>query len=407
MLDENALISGARILQIIRSLAGHVDLRDAIHAVSEELKSVVDHDHFDAALFTECGDRTVVYETGLKTSWGSENGLNSVSPIRELLSGEVDFMITENAMVDERMCQSWINSGPIFEFGIKSRVHARIEIGGNLIGALSLSSKKPGLYADPHVEAARVIADVVGPYFYALQQSEIARRAEVERAKERADALGFRRGARRLTEQLERERQRIGMDLHDQTLAELTRVIRITDAEDLSPREALKVIREQLTNSTGELRNIIENAKPSLLHLFGLVEAIEGFLDRSVSDSDLSWSIDVTPAASKVIDALPEDRVLALYRIIQEALNNVIRHSGASKVKITFESKDGEITTRITDNGGGMPDIDQKTQGGIKNMHTRSSLIGGAMTISTSGAESGTDVFIRIPANDQVGEVLA
>ncbi|MFP3588990.1 hypothetical protein SCB29_36145, partial [Paraburkholderia sp. SIMBA_055] len=88
------------------------------------------------------------------------------------------------------------------------------------------------------MENAQSIADLLAPYFFAIRAAEQAKRSAIVETEARAREEGLRFGALKLTEALETERHRIGMDLHDQTLADLTRlarhVERLTHAPDLS-----------------------------------------------------------------------------------------------------------------------------------------------------------------------------
>ncbi|TGV95374.1 GAF domain-containing protein, partial [Mesorhizobium sp. M2E.F.Ca.ET.154.01.1.1] len=97
---------------------------------------------------------------------------------------------------------------------------------GSVIGALNISRHEAGCYTQEDVEAAQQCADLIGPYIFALIQTEEARRAMLAESEARNRAELLRVGASQLTEGMERERRRIAMDLHDQTLADLARIAR-------------------------------------------------------------------------------------------------------------------------------------------------------------------------------------
>lgn len=148
-----------------------------------------------------------------------------------------------------------------------------MKVQGAIIAALSCSSQEAGVYTMEDVERARIIADLLTPYFFALRAAEQAQRSAIVEAEARAREEGLRLGALRLTEALEQERQRIGMDLHDQTLADLTRLARRIDRlsrnGELAP-EALEPVSRSLQHCMQDLRQIIEQAKPSVLQLLDL-----------------------------------------------------------------------------------------------------------------------------------------
>ncbi|WP_220473863.1 hypothetical protein, partial [Klebsiella pneumoniae] len=111
------------------------------------------------------------------------------------------------------------------------------------------------------------------------------------------------------------------MDLHDQTLADLTRLARrierMTHISDLSG-EMLEPLVRSLQHSRQDLRQIIEEAKPSILQLFGVVQAIENDLDRSVRDSGLAIDWSVIDETDGRVEALELTVATSVFRIVQE-----------------------------------------------------------------------------------------
>lgn len=160
-----------------------------------------------------------------------------------------------------------------------------------MIGALSCSTHVANFYTLDDVRHTQHVADLLASYLYALRQTEQAKQLAIAQAQIRAREEGLRLGVLRLTEELENERQRIGMDLHDQTLADMTRLhrrlarLQLLDqvaASDLAP------IGQALYESMQELRLIIDAVKPTILQLFGFVEGLEDLLLRSVRNSGLA-----------------------------------------------------------------------------------------------------------------------
>ncbi len=220
------------LLRISRAMAGHLDFQAAIQAVSAELGDVLPHDHLDICLLGSEGTIHAAYEAGLHTDWS----LNphpvpvSGSPIRSILQGETLVMRTGDATLDPRFRFEGAFNHPIFDQNLRSRIHTALLVRGEVIGAFSCSKHDADFYGEGDAALARHVADLLAPYFYALRASQETRRLAIEEAEGRAREEGLREGALRLTEELERERQRIGMDLHDQTLADLTRIVRRLEA---------------------------------------------------------------------------------------------------------------------------------------------------------------------------------
>ena len=401
MLHQSPAAQFDHYLGISRLLAGQLDFRSAIRSVAAEVAHIIPHDHLDVCVLLEDGNYHTAYETGMETAWGTLAGAPVVnSPIRSLLRGEVDYMLTDDAMVDLRFHFDGAFKRPIVEQALRSRVHVPMKVQGTIIAALSCSSQTPDVYTMEDVERARIIADLLTPYFYALRAAEQAQRSAIVEAEARAREEGLRQGALKLTEALEQERQRIGMDLHDQTLADLTRLARRIDrmsrSGDLST-EGLEPISRGLQHCMQDLRQIIEQAKPSVLQLFGLAQAIENHLERSVRDSGvpIEWAvIDETEGA---LDDLEPTVSVALFRIAQEAINNAVRHAQPMAVTVRLSTGDGRLAIEIADDGRGVTKTRGRIGGGIDNLKTRARLISARFAIGPGRNNHGTLVGVHLP----------
>ena len=273
---------------ISRLLAGQLDFLSAIRSVAAEISKVLPHDHMDVCIVRLDGKFHTAYEAGIETAWGKLLAPVANSPIRSLLLGEVDQMITDDAVNDPRFAFEGAFRAPIVDHCLRSRIHVPMMVHGEIIGAFSCSKLTPAAYSPDDLESARFVADLLSPYFFALRAAEQAQRSAIIETEARAREEGLRLGALKLTEALESERQRIGMDLHDQTLADLTRLTRRLERvaqTEPAARLALEPVTRGLHHCMEDLRHIIEQAKPSVLHLFGFSQAVENHLDRSIRDS--------------------------------------------------------------------------------------------------------------------------
>jgi len=388
-------------LGISRLLAGQLDFRSAIRSVAAEVAHIIPHDHLDVCVLLEGGNYHTAYETGMETAWGMLAGAPVInSPIRALLWGEVDYMLTDDAMTDPRFHFDGAFKRPINEQSLRSRLHVPMNVQGTIIAAFSCSSQSPGVYTMEDVERARIIADLLTPYFFALRAAEQAQRSAIVEAEARAREEGLRQGALKLTEALEQERQRIGMDLHDQTLADLTRLLRRIDRLSRSgdvTSEALEPVSRSLQHCMQDLRQIIEQAKPSVLQLFGLAQAVENHLDRSVRDSGMPIDWAVLDETDGVLETLEPTVNVALFRIAQEAINNAVRHAQPLSVTVRLRAQEGQIIIDICDDGNGLANPRGRVSGGIDNMKTRARLISARFTIGPGRANRGTTVTVHLP----------
>ncbi|MCM2475519.1 sensor histidine kinase [Rhizobium sp. CG5] len=388
-------------LGISRLLAGQLEFRSAIRAVAKEISHIIPHDHLDVCIIMHGGKYHTAYETGLETAWSTHPpALVSGSPIRTLLWGEVTHILTDDACRDPRFNFEGAFVRPVFDQDLRSRIHVPLKVEGDVIGALSCSSHETAAYTMDDIANAHSIADLLSPYFFALRAAEQAQRSAIVEAEARAREEGLRLGALNLTEALERERQRIGMDLHDQTLADLTRLSRRLERlahETEVPGEALEPLARGLQHCMQDLRQIIEEAKPSVLQLFGFVQAVENHLDRSVRDSGLSILTELVDETDGVIDSLDQTVCVALFRIIQEAINNAVRHSQAGRITVRMREVGGGISIQVGDDGIGIEKRRRRNGGGIDNMKTRARLISAKFSISAGHDTIGTVVGIHLP----------
>jgi len=388
--------------RISRLLAGQLDFRSAIRAVAAEIAQILPHDHLDVCIVGLDGRFHTAYETGIDTHWGNmPHAPIANSPIRALLMGEVDHLLTDDACNDPRFHHDSAAHQPIFDHQLRSRIHLPMMVHGSIIGALSCSLHEAGRYGRDDVRNGRYVAELLSPYFFALRAAEQARQSAIVETEARAREEGLRLGALKLTEALELERQRIGMDLHDQTLADLTRLARRLDrlgsAEALVPVDLAPVLHS-LQHSMQALRHIIEEARPSVLQLFGFAEAIENHLDRAIRDAGQGTRWHFTDRTDGAIDALSAAVGIALFRITQEAVNNAVSHAQAGEVSVDLGISGGQVRITICDDGTGLAKPLSRTGSGIDNMKTRARLISARFSLTSGPEGRGTRVGISLPA---------
>jgi signal transduction histidine kinase len=203
----------------------------------------------------------------------------------------------------------------------------------------------------------------------------------------------------------EEERRRLARELHDgiaQTLAALRIRVKLAGAngDPALQQAALAEVSGGIGDAILELRRMARGLRPPALEMLGLGAAVESYV-RSVAEAA---GIDAACHAENVAGMLPRESELALYRIVQEALSNVLRHSGASKVSVVLRrSDDKHVDVMIEDDGCGF-DPRQVMNGdrglGLFGMQERAAFIGGRLEIdSTRG--TGTRVHVSVPATTE------
>lgn len=208
-------------------------------------------------------------------------------------------------------------------------------------------------------------------------------RLETERTTASASALAAQ----------ENERQRIARELHDEIGQTLTvALLTLKRAVDHAPTEIrpeLADAQEIVRASLDEVRDIARRLRPDALEDLGLHSA----LNALCSDFAQASGIAVVKHIALQSDRLRPDVELVCYRIAQEGLTNVARHSGARKVWVDLHAGDGELTLRVADDGGGGVRVEGA---GINGMRERALLVNAALTIN-SPPGAGTEVRLVIP----------
>jgi signal transduction histidine kinase len=195
----------------------------------------------------------------------------------------------------------------------------------------------------------------------------------------------------------EDERKRIARDLHDQTSqAVVSLIVQLklveTSKEENERKAAITELRNQLRTLSRDVRRMALDLRPGVLDDLGLIQAVQWFAERCSVDR----VIDIKVEACSGCFYLPSSESTTLYRVAQEALSNVVRHSGAKKALVSFTCDEETIILSVRDDGVGF-NTNQNNEGlGIFGMQERVELLGGKLKIeSTTG--KGTQVTADIP----------
>lgn len=396
----------SRLLSISQAITGQLDYQSVLQAFADQVEGLISHDHMDIVLLGDEGKMHFCYEVGLNTSWG-ELARNpqptASSPIRSVLWGRDPYLLARDALNDERFHFSGALDAPIYTADLRSRVIVPMKVHGNVFGALNISNHKVGYYANQHVTIAQQCADLIAPYLFALQRSEEARKAGAAEVSARTRVETLRTGALQLTEGMEAERRRLAMDLHDQTLGDLARLLRRIahfKKQGLATGANLMYIETELNNTISELRRLVEDLKPGVLELFGFGEAVEALLHKGADSAERRIRTRLDDQTNDEVDRLPEVVKSALYRMVQEAANNAMRHGYASEIVVKILWSGRNICLEVEDDGIGCADSNECSRGGISNMRTRAELIGAHFTMERGAGGRGTRVCITMAPED-------
>lgn len=209
-----------------------------------------------------------------------------------------------------------------------------------------------------------------------------------------------------ILEAQENERNRIAADLHDSTVQTLTSLVHKTefclllmDTDSVRVKLELQKMIDTIKSIINEIRDIIFNLRPMNLHKNKLSASIEAYCLQVQKTRSIISEVEVKGQEPEVLTIWK----LTLYRIFQEAIGNVVRHSGASKMKTTLSFEETGVHMIITDNGKGFDtsllendNNPEKRNFGISLMKERATLLNGTFDFKSVIGE-GTTIDVVIP----------
>ena len=200
----------------------------------------------------------------------------------------------------------------------------------------------------------------------------------------------------------EEERRRVARDIHDGPAQAIANIVfraevceRLIDTDKERAKSELKALREHIRNTLAEIRKIIFDLRPMALDDLGLAPTIRGVLDVFREEYGLFTEVAVIGKERRL-----EPHVeIGIFRVVQEALNNIIKHAQATSAKVRIEFATAGVTVLVEDDGKGF----EMTEGelpsghyGIMGMRERMQLLNGKLSIK-SAPRRGTRVMISVP----------
>ncbi len=203
----------------------------------------------------------------------------------------------------------------------------------------------------------------------------------------------------------EEERQRIAREIHDelgQSLIALKLFISSGLSETCARQPEIagfcESLKRQINNIIDKVRDISHDLRPRTLQVLGLSMAIKVMVEKVESESGLK----IRYRGLDLKGFLFKGGGINVYRIIQEALTNIMEHAQATEVGINMRARDRELRITVEDNGRGIPEPERKSRRsrarhlGLSIMNERAKLLGGDLRIE-SGEKKGTKIILRIP----------
>jgi two-component system nitrate/nitrite sensor histidine kinase NarX len=361
------------------TLTSTLNFSEVLDHILEGLSRIVPLEAASVLLVEDQGPRIV-------RGWGYDEGLN---PLLEVVLGDVCLPQTENRLFDEivatkepALLSEWTDHGkweqvPAIQ-SIRSLICAPIIARDDVIGYLALHSSTPNFFTSQHSQHLQTFA----------AQAAVA--IQNARAHEQAQMLAA----------LE-ERQRLARDLHDAVTQTLFTASVISESLLRLGKDDPDVLMPHLEKlymlnrgALAEMRNLLVELRPEYLLRLHLSTQLRQLADAVKGRKQID--VQVTIHEGKPI---PSEAQVAMYRIAQEALNNVVKHSRASRVEVLLDNRADAVKLVIRDNGRGIKLKKADSGLGMETMRERAASIHASLDIA-SEAGKGTEVTVIWPRKE-------
>jgi signal transduction histidine kinase len=372
------------------AMSASLDLDAVLRTLLEHIGRFVPYDRAAVMLLDEESRLTVQAERLSPDVAGtSEESFASLKVLQTPLVREV--METRRSLCVADAAAQTAASGRPQEGRGHSWLGVPLLAAGRAIGLLKLMKAEPAFYTPEQVKLAEGIA---APAAVAIANARHF--GEVLTGRETLGRL-----SRRLVDVQESERRHLARELHDEIGQSLTAVLYRLAAARSSPSPRNDVLDEAMEITKGTMRsvrNISMDLRPTLLDEAGLAETLRWYIDRQVRSDSLDVGLSVSPE----LGDLPLDVRTACFRIVQEALTNVMRHAEARHVQVRLGSSGSRIEIGVSDDGRGFDVAEAyqlaRTGGslGILGMKERAEHLGGKVDFE-SRPGAGTTMTASVP----------
>jgi signal transduction histidine kinase len=365
------------LTEVGNALAAETEVGPLLELIAERLRGLISAELVVIALPATGGDLRIEAAAGEKSpefvgTFLARVGSKSGRVLDRRRSERVDSTL-DDLEVDQEVAR---------RMGIRSGLFVPLLVGDRAIGVIAAHNR---LGPDPRFtdDELRLAETFAARAAVAVDLSNRVAR----------DAL------RRVVEGQELERRRLARELHDETGQALTSILlglkQVEEARSPDEaREAVATLRGQIVDTLQNVRRLAVELRPQALDDFGLVPALERLGESFGEQSGIT--VDVQANLDTV--RLPAEVETALYRIVQEALTNVSKHSGASRVSVVVARREGFVTAVVEDDGKGFgaSGTGEGDGLGLVGMKERVGLLDGRLAIeSTEGA--GTTLVAEVP----------
>ena len=377
------------LLDVSNLVVSTLDLKPLLGIILDQLKTVADYT--GASLLTQEGADLVLMEArGAAAADSSIMGRRFPvvpgTPLVEAFNGR-EPVIVGDVRDDSLLARAYrgavadLIQSPAFSY-VRSWMAVPMVLNDRVTGLLSLSHAEPNVYAPQHARLAGAIANQAA---VAIENAKLYERAQ---------------GAAVLE-----ERQRLARELHDsvtQSLFSMTMISgalpRLVKRDHGMALERIERLNELAQGALAEMRALIFELRPESLEREGLTVALEKLAAAIRARDGLAVDLDLCPEPDAPLEV--QD---ALYRIAQEALNNILKHANAHRVSLALLREPDAITLDVRDDGVGFdPSGHFPGHLGQRTMRERAARLGGSLEIDSAPGQ-GARVRVRVPITHHGG----
>ena len=360
--------------EVGNALASELELEPLLGIVARRLRELVDARLVLIALPREDALRVAAAEgEGSYGIVGMELGFGGSKAGRVLERGRSE-------RIDSVLDDPEIDQAAARRLGVQSALFVPLVVRGRSIGVVIAHDRSGAspVFSDDDLRLAETLA------------------ARAAVAVDLSERVG-RDVVRRVVAAQEAERKRLARELHDETGQALTSILLglkpLERAADEQLAEAVASVRTLVVSTLQDVRRLAVELRPAALDDFGLVPAVTRLTDTFREQTGMHVELEARLSEER----LPPEVETALYRIVQEALTNVVKHSGATRVSVLLTERDHAVAAMVEDDGVGFELEGAREDGlGLVGMRERIGLVGGRLQVESS-AGAGTTVVAEVP----------
>lgn len=390
--EQNARQTAEHLCSASQMLTQSLDLDVVLSTLLDFLKRLVPYDVSTIFLMDDDSHLSVKAARGYE-SWVEPSRVYTVAfdlqenaIMKEMYTSQMSILIP-----DTRLNPHWNN--PLGIEITRSWIGIPLVVEGKVIGVCGLGSAAPQAFSQQHVQLAEALV---------VQAAVMVQNAwlfgQVLAGRQRMQLL-----SRRLVEIQETERRYIARELHDeaaQALSSLQVGLRLLEREAANPGGIIAGVKQlnSLVDSVMEnLHRLAMDLRPASLDQLGLIAALRQYIENVSDQHQIFAQFEVVGLHQR----LAPDTETAMYRIIQEAVSNVVRHARATRLDILLEARKEMLIAVIEDNGVGFDamHIEQGERMGVIGMQERAEMLGGKLLVEST-PNLGTTVYVEVPYVD-------